>query len=235
MSRKPSADVMKTARFRGRGKKKGLRVVLGLIWAGIIVVCFFRRDALSAEGIARDAPGNPWLAAIVILALFALKSLSIVVYSGILYAASGILFPFPAAVVLNLVGTVIMVSLPYGIGQKAGASAVEAIRARYPKAEAIHALRAKDDFLFSFLVRMVHIPSDVASLYMGAVHVGYRKYLLGSLLGMLPHAIAYPIMGMSIRDRHSPQFLISLCVEIAYLLITSAACTFYRKKHQADQ
>ena len=222
----------------GSEQQKTLRtarnVVLSLIWVGIIVILFIHREELSAEGIARYTPKNPWLAAIVMLALFALKSLSIVIYSGLLYAANGILFPLPVAIVLNLIGTVIMVSLPYLIGRRTGASAVDEIRAKYPKAEAIHNLRAKNDFLFSFLVRMARLPSDVASLYMGAVHVEYKKYLLGSLLGMLPHTITYPIMGMSIRDIRSPQFIISLCAEIAYILVASAVYTLYRKKNKAD-
>lgn len=222
----------------GSEQQKTLRtarnVVLSLIWVGIIVILFIHREELSAEGIARYTPKNPWLAAIVMLALFALKSLSIVIYSGLLYAANGILFPLPVAIVLNLIGTVIMVSLPYPIGRRTGASAVDEIRAKYPKAEAIHNLRAKNDFLFSFLVRMARLPSDVVSLYMGAVHVEYKKYLLGSLLGMLPYTITYPIMGMSIRDIRSPQFIISLCAEIAYILVTSAVYTLYRKKNKAD-
>ena len=169
------------------------------------------------------------------LALFALKSLSIVIYSGVLYAANGILFPLPVAILLNLVGTVIMVSLPYWIGRRNGASAVDEILKKYPKAEVIHDLRAKNDLLFSFLVRMIRLPCDVASLYMGAVHVEYKKYLLGSLLGMLSHAITYPIMGMSIQDIRSPIFVISLCAELAYILITSAVYTVYRKRNQVSK
>lgn len=222
----------------GSQQQKTLRtarnIVLILIWVGIIAICFIHRKELTAEGIARYTPKNPWLAAIAMLALFALKSLSIVIYSGLLYAANGILFPLPVAIVLNLIGTVIMVSLPYQIGRRTGASAVDEIRAKYPKAEAIHDLRSQNDFLFSFLVRMVRLPGDVASLYMGAIHVEYKKYLLGSLLGMLPHTITYPIMGMSIQDIHSPKFIISLCAEIAYILVTSAAYILYRKKNKAD-
>ncbi|MGM9660222.1 MAG: VTT domain-containing protein [Faecousia sp.] len=171
----------------------------------------------------------------VILILFGLKSLSIVVYCGLLYAASGILFPLPAAIVLNLCGTVIMVTLPYLIGKKRGSAAVDAIREKYPKAEVIYKLRSQNDLSFSFLIRIARLPCDIASLYMGAVGVEYRKYLLGSLLGLLPHTITYPIMGMNIRDTHSPEFLISLCAEIAYILVTSAVYTRYRKKNQADQ
>lgn len=223
----------------GSQQQKTLRiarnVALGLIWIGIIVLLIIHRKELSAEEIARYTPKNPWLAVIVMLALFALKSLSIVIYSGLLYAANGILFPLPAAIVLNLIGTVIMLSLPYWIGRRNGASAVDEIRKKYPKAEVVHDLRAKNDFLFSFLVRMIRLPSDVASLYMGAVHVEYKKYLLGSLLGMLPHTITYPIMGMSIQDIRSPKFVISLCAELAYILITSAVYTVYRKRNQVSK
>lgn len=223
----------------GNMPQKALRtarnIVLGLIWVGIIAICFHHRKELSAEEIARYTPANPWLAAIVMLALFALKSLSIVIYSGLLYAANGILFPLPVAILLNLIGTVIMVSLPYQIGRRTGTSAVDEIRAKYPKAEAIHDLRAKNDFLFSFLVRMVRLPSDVVSLYMGAVQVEYKKYLLGSLLGLLPHTITFPIMGMNIGEIHSPKFLISLSAEIAYILVTYAVYKRYRKKNMEDQ
>lgn len=223
----------------GNMPQKALRtarnIVLGLIWVGIIAICFHHRKELSVEEIARYTPANPWLAAIVMLALFALKSLSIVIYSGLLYAANGILFPLPVAIVLNLIGTVIMVSLPYQIGRRTGTSAVDEIRAKYPKAEAIHDLRAKNDFLFSFLARMVRLPSDVVSLYMGAVQVEYKKYLLGSLLGLLPHTITFPIMGMNIRDIRSPRFMISLSAEIAYILVTYVVYTRYHKKNMEDQ
>lgn len=230
--------ILEQAHSASRQKKTlrtGCNIVLGLIWVGIIVICLIHRKELSAEGIASYSPKNAWLAAIVMLGLFALKSLSIVIYSGLLYAANGMLFPLPAAIALNLLGTVIMVSLPYLIGRKAGATAVEEIRAKYPKAEAIHNLRAQNDFLFPFLTRMARLPSDIVSLYMGAVHVEYKKYLLGSLLGILPQTITFPIMGMSIQNIRSPQFVISLCVEIAYILVTSVIYTIYRKKDKADQ
>lgn len=223
----------------GNMPQKALRtarnIVLGLIWVGILAICFLHRKELSAEEIARYTPTNPWFAAMVMLALFALKSLSIVIYSGLLYASNGILFPLPVAILLNLIGTVIMVSLPYQIGRRTGASAVDDIRAKYQKAEAIHNLRAENDFLFSFLARMVRLPSDVVSLYMGAVQVEYKKYLLGSLLGLLPHTITFPIMGMNIGEIHSPKFLISLSAEIAYILVTYAVYKRYRKKNMEDQ
>lgn len=209
------------------------KILLAAVWLSIIVFCFIHRDDISVEAIANYTPRSPLLAALVMLALFALKSMSIVLYSGLLYAANGILFPLPVAVVLNILGTFIMVSIPYWVGRRSGASAAEQVRAKYPKAEKIHELRAKNDFIFTFLVRMLLLPSDVASLYMGAIKVDHKKYLLGSVLGMLPHTLTYPIMGMSLQDIRSPQFLISLCADILYTLLTTLAYAAYRKKNEA--
>ena len=220
----PSDSDLKKQLSRGR------RAALVLIWAGIIVLCIVYRKELSAEGIAHFTPHNPWLAAIFMLFLFALKSLSIVIYCGLLYAANGILFPLPIAIIMNIIGSLIMVTLPYEIGKKTGSAAVEQIRQKYPRAGSIQELRAKNDFIFTFFARMVRLPSDVLSLYMGAVSVEYPKFLAGSLLGMLPHMITFPIMGMSAKNVRSPEFIISLGAEIAYILITTVIYTLYRKR-----
>lgn len=224
--------------MESKKKRKGGiagKILLALVWIGIIVLCFLHRDDLSVEGIVRYTPENPWLAALVMLALFALKSLSIVIYSGLLYAASGILFPIPAAILVNLCGGILMATIPYCIGRKGGASAVEAVRRKYPKTQSIQEVRAGNDFIFTFLVRMARLPGDVVSLYMGAIGVDYRKYLPGSLLGMLPHMITYPIMGMRIGDIRSPEFIISLCVCVAYTVVTSVIYAVYRKRHKPDR
>lgn len=58
-------------------------------------------------------PSNSFLAALVLLVLFALKSLTVVIYAPLLYAASGLIFPLHAAIAINLLETIIMNSIPY--------------------------------------------------------------------------------------------------------------------------
>lgn len=210
------------------------KALLMLVWAALLALCLLRRGDISAEGIAALAPENPCLAVGAMLTLFALKSVSVFIYSGLLYAASGLLFPLPVALLVNLAGTIVMVSLPYGIGRRTGASAIEKVRSRYPKFERLQALRQGNDLFFAFLARMARLPSDVVSLYMGAVGVAYGKYLFGSLLGLLPHAICFPIMGMSARDPLSPEFMLSLCATGAYTLAASILCLIYRRRRRTE-
>lgn len=206
-----------------------------LIWIGIIAFFALRLDDFAVESIVAGVPANRILAAAVMLALFALKSLSIVMYAGLLYAANGVLFSIPIAILVNLAGSFIMVSLPYWIGKRNGSAAAEAILRKYPKAERVRKLRADNDFIFAYLARMVGLPSDVVSLYMGAVNVEYGKYVVGSLLGFLPHMIIYPIIGMSIRDTHSTAFVASVCAELVYITLTATAYLVYRKRKQKKE
>lgn len=208
----------------------GWKWAAAALWAGLILLCVLRADDLSAEGLARLAPENRWLAAAVMLALFALKSVSIVVYSGLLYAASGLLFPLPAAIAVNLAGSLVMATVPYFLGRRAGGAAVEAILDKYPRAAFIRRRRGSSDLLFSYLARMVRLPSDVVSLFMGAAGVGYRGYLAGSLLGLLPGAVIFPIIGTSAQDVRSPEFILSVCAQLAYTALTAGICLLLRRR-----
>ncbi len=209
------------------------RILIGLIWVAIIVLLFLHKKDFTVAEILKFTPSNPLLAALTMMALFALKSISIVLYSGILYAVNGILFPLPVAILLNLLGTVVMVTIPYLIGKKAGSASVERIVEKYPKADRMREFRQQNDFLFVLVARIMGIlPSDIVSLYMGAVGVNYPKYLLGCLLGMLHSTITFPIMGMSITDIHSPIFMTALCVELLLMGISVLICRIYRKKHR---
>ena len=126
------------------------KLCVSLLWAAVILFCFVHRKEISVSEILRFTPSNPVLAAAIILLLFAVKSLTIVLYSGLLYAANGILFPLPVAVGLNLLGTAVMVSIPYLIGRKLGKNIVERVVAKYPKAEQLRELRQENDLFFTF-------------------------------------------------------------------------------------
>ena len=128
-----------------------------------------------------------------------------------------------------------MVTIPYFIGKKAGTPLVNQILQKHPKAALLKKFHTGNDFIFCFLSRIINVlPCDLVSMYMGAIQIKYGSYLLGCLLGMLPPMITFPVMGMSITDIHSPQFIVALCAEIAYILVASAVYTLYRKKNKAD-
>lgn len=206
--------------------------LLAAVWAAMLAACLLHRDWFTVEGIVHYTPRQPALAVLVMLVLFALKSLSFFIYCGLLYAASGVLFPLPAAIAVNLLGTVVMASVPYALGRRLGSPAAQYMLARYPKAAVLQKLRCGSDFFFVLITRLLGIlPADLVSAYMGTVEMPYRPYLGACLLGFLPSCILFPIMGMNISNIRSPQFLISAGIALTAMLVSCIVFHFYRKKH----
>ena len=182
-------------------------IPIGII-IGLIIFCLLNRDRLSVDSLLHYTPENLWLAALVLLAFYAVKSLSVFFPLLVLYVGTGMLFPAPLAVLVNLIGLTVSVSLPYGIGRFAGRDLVDRLQRRYKKIARLSEIQQDSEFFFAFFLRVIQcLPGDVVSMVLGASGMTYWKYLLGSLLGMVPAMVATTIAGTSISDPTSPVFL----------------------------
>lgn len=210
------------------------RIVILLVWATIVAFCIHYKDAITVDNILKNTPSNQAAAFLVLMALFAVKSVSVFIYCGIIYVASGLIFPFPVAMLADICGSIVMFSLPYFIGKRLGPDAVHYITDKYPKVELIKRLRSNHDFKFTFMIRIVGIfPLDLISLYMGAVRVSYLQYLLGSALALLPTMTLLAVMGRTALNPGSAQFILASCIEVLYMLISASFCFITLKKHHS--
>ena len=200
-------------------------------WLILILLCLVYRDEITVERIVAFTPENMLVAVLVMLCLFAVKSISIFMHSGLLYAASGILFPLPLAILVNILGSIIMATIPYIIGQRSGSGLVTQLIEKHPKLKVMKDIPNQNEFFVSFFVRIIGIlPSDIIGMYLGATGVGYRRYITGTILGMLPATITFCVMGMQIQDVTSPAFLVSLGVELCLMVASTTAYAIWMKK-----
>lgn len=209
------------------------KAVVVCFWLSLIVLCFTYRDDITVERIVTFTPEDPVLTAFVMLCLFALKSVTFCIYGGILYAANGILFPLPVAILMNIAGTVVMTSLPFFIGKKAGSRALEQLTQRSPKLEMLKDAPHKNEFFISFFVRIVGLlPGDLVGMYLGASGIRYSRYFVGTQLGLLPAVLAFSVMGMSIDDPSSPAFILSACFEVGLMLLSVLLFYIWKKRQK---
>ena len=166
------------------------------------------RDRLTAERIAAWSPRESGLAVVLLLALYAAKSLSVAFPLSALEAAGGLLFPLPAALAVNLMGTVTAQIIPFLMGRREQAE-LETLTARHPR---LAALRPGDrPGRTVFLLRLAGAsPGDLVSLYLGASGVPLRAYLTGGTLGSLPRVAAATVLGAALWEIGSPRFWLSL-------------------------
>lgn len=209
------------------------RIFVILFWGGVILICFLNREKLSVEGIVELVPQNSILSVVVMLSFYAVKSIAVFIYGSILYAASGILFSLPVAIAVNTVGTVIMTTIPFYIGKKAGSHLIEELIKKNSKLELLQDMQNKNEFFVSFFLRMVGLlPADLVAMYLGASGMRYKPYFFGTVIGLMPSIVCFSVMGMSIDDVGSPQFIISLIAEVGLMLLSLLIYFIWKQRNK---
>lgn len=218
------------------GKKQKILWGLCLLAAWAAVIFFFVRNhgALTVKELVNYQPENPFLSSLVMTGLFLLKSVDFIMHSGVLYAANGIMFPLPLALLFNLFGIAIMVTPSYFIGRVLGSPIMESLIEKYPKLHAFGQEKLRGNLAIAVLLRTSGLPLHVASLYMGAAQYHFGLYMAGSLLGILPLMIPYTIMGESADNISSPAFITSVILEIIISLCSILIYAQMKRKNQRD-
>ena len=211
---------------------KLLRILAAAAWAGLILYAVLHRNEFTLEDVLNYTPENPFLAFGALMFLFVLKSLSVVFYSGVLYGASGVLFPLPAAIAVNICGTLVMALISYFLARGLGAKRADELRERYPKLRSFEKTRSRNNFAFVVVLRCVNVVNfDVGSMYCGAVRLPLAPFLAGSLLGKIVDITLLSIMGTSLEDRNAAPFLIALVIDLSIALVIA----LWSKKQNAKE
>lgn len=197
------------------------------IIAAVLVALYFGIfHGMRIEEILSYTPESYILTALVIIGLFALKSLSIIMpYIAIEFAVSTIFEP-PAALLINLTGITVVIIIPYLVGRFAHRRMITELISRYRALEKLNEISCQNELFTAYILRVVTIlPCDIVSMTLGASGMGFRRYLIGSFLGISPGVIATTFLGANIQDPTSPQFVISL---LATIVISVASVLIYR-------
>lgn len=189
-----------------------LAAVCGSLWP-------FRRF-MTAEAISRASPKQMWLAAGFLLVLYGVKSVSFCFPMSALTAAGGLLFPYPAALAVNLTGTAVAQTLPFLLGRRNRQRAA-ALLTRFPKVERLLAGEQDHAGLLVFLLRLAGAsPGDLVSLALGAAGIPPSRYLPPGLLGAAPRVAAATLLGAALWDPWSQRFWVSVGINAAITVLS---------------
>lgn len=189
-----------------------LAAVCGALWP-------FRRF-MTTEAISRASPKQMWLAAGFLLVLYGVKSVSFCFPMSALTAAGGLLFPYPAALAVNLTGTAVAQILPFLLGRRNRQRAA-ALLTRFPKVERLLAGEQDHAGLLVFLLRLAGAsPGDLVSLALGAAGIPPSRYLPPGLLGAAPRVAAATLLGAALWNPWSQQFWVSVGINAAITVLS---------------
>lgn len=216
---------------------KALKLIIQIAPFMMIIVCivvyFMFLKGVTVEHILDFTPDNLFLAALIIIGLFALKSLSLFFPMMIIIIASGSIFHnIWLSIFVNTIGVTVQITIPYLIGKFAERDLVEKLIKKNKKAGKLREIRSKNEWFLSYFLRVINIlPCDLVSMFMGAAGFKWNKYYIGSLAGIVPGMIATTVIGSSISDPTSPKFMIAAGVEVFFAVTSATAYRIHQKKH----
>jgi len=200
--------------------------LLSLLGILVFPVLYFicGRD-MDIEALLNYSPNNLFLAALFLILLYSVKSLSVFFPIILLEIAGGIIFPVGTAIFVNIIGNAVCFTLPYLIGRFSGDGLTEYIIKKQPKLQEFYLRQKKNEWFLSFFLRAIScLPGDIVSMYLGSLGFSYPVFLTGSLAGSLIYLIAATVAGESILDPLSPEFIVSAA---AVLAIAACAAIFH--------
>ena len=209
-----------------------LRALPLCICITLVIFGVVYKDRLTVENLITLAPQNPFSSALVIVGLYAVKSLSVVFPMIVLNVATGILLPPSTALLVNIVGTFVMTALPYCVGYFSGSEHFEKLKGKYPKVYKAMNEGKKSAFFFSFFLRIIScLPGDVVSMFFGAMKTDFAKYMAGSMLGILPGVVLATFMGVGIMNPKEPIFAVSLGINLTLSVLSFVLHRVLSKKN----
>lgn len=153
------------------------------------------------------------IAELLILGVYVVKAILLVLPASVIYVSVGVALDWERAVILNMLGIAIEVTVTYFLGKFLGKSAVEN-KIRGTKAgDKLLNMQNKNKNLAIFTMRLIPaFPIDFSSLFMGAFDFNFLPYFLFSVLGLAPRVIAFTILGDKIYAFIPMKYIILIAI-----------------------
>lgn len=212
---------------------KSLPLIVCVIFITLFVIS---GKEITVQTVLNYTPKSTFAAAMVILLLYALKSVSFVFPIAVLQIATGHLFQTPLALFINFLGRAITLTIPYWVGRFSGSGMIDSLLKKYPKLKQACSKQGENPLFISFLLRtFCFLPGDAVSLYLGAIKIPFFCYLAGGIMGTTLGVVLSTVLGSSIKEPGSPAFWISGLLMALLAVISFVLYMRNSRKEQTKQ
>ena len=157
--------------------------------------------------------GVIWYAYFAVIGVYVLKSIVFVVPAMMIYVSVGISFDTGAALILNLIGLAVEVTITYFLGRFLGGEYVSKLLEKNKGGRKLLNMKTKTKNSFLFVARVVPaFPIDFTSLFLGSSNYGFVSYFLISILGIYPRVLLFTLIGDSIYKYIPKELIIKLII-----------------------
>lgn len=210
--------------------KNRLKVAAFIFYFILIMIILVNAKNISVDKLLSYSPENIYLATFALLLVFTLKGITVFFPIVVLHIASGFLYPAPAAIIINCIGTALACTLPYIFGTHISQDKVEDLINRNKNVSRIINEQRSHIFFLPFFLRVIScLPCDIIGFYIGALRIPFVYYVAASVLGALPGIIGAVLIGENITHPLSPEFIFSVIITVSCSALSAFIFYIYNK------
>lgn len=198
-----------------------VRIIAILVAVILLLLLVNAFKGITVQGILSYEPENPFVAFLVLMGFYCLKSVIVVFPITALFISAGIMFPVPLAIAITYLGLILEISIGNFIGRRLGSTGYEKL---VHKNKTLGKWLAPSDETFNavcFITCLLPgpLPLDIMNVLFGATKISYLRHIVFSLLGLSPGMIPWVIAGRAIDTPLSTEFLIPFSIALAVAFI----------------
>jgi uncharacterized membrane protein YdjX (TVP38/TMEM64 family) len=188
--------------------KAGFFLVLVLLV--LLFVHFVGISRLTPESIRNVVLSFGWWGPVVYIVMYSIRPL-LLFPAIVLTLAGGLAFGPWWGTFYVVVGGVMGASLCFLIARLLGSKKLQKYIGKYSQLQLFENQLEVNGFRTMLIMRLVPIfPYDPVSYLAGLSKIRFRDYVLATIIGMIPGAFAYNVLGYSLLDVFSSTFLLAI-------------------------
>lgn len=198
-------------------------MLLGILTA---ILYLMTHEGFSVAQIVNFTPKNPFLAAVILWILYAVKGVTAVILYDVLVLAAAFMYDTPIALLVNTVGTLICLSVPYWVGRCLRGTWIDRILAKHEKLKTIYQHHQDHPAVGCLLLRAMGLSNEALGFFFGSTDMKFFPFLICSFVGIAPGMICITILGSELTFR-SFWFWFVLAIDIVMII---GAYRYHQKK-----
>ena len=212
-------------------KTSVIKYIPPLIMGGCLlcgVIYLMTHENFSVEQIVHFTPKNPLLAAVILWLLYALKGVTAVILYDVLVLAAAFMYDTPTALLVNTVGTLICLAVPYFVGRCLRGEWVDRALSRHEKVRLMYERYRRHPAVGCLLLRAMSLSNEALGFLFGSTGMRFLPFMICSFCGIAPGMICITILGSELTLK-SFWFWLVLVIDILMII---GAYLYDRKKQQ---
>ena len=192
-----------------------------LMAVGIFLIQKYNIKVSNIKNLSQMISGGILTVSMILIGVTVVKSFVLVFPPAVIMSICGYMLPnFFTALIVNIIGMVLSLSIPFFLGKFTGAGMIDTLKSKFKPVKKIDDFMGTNEVIMTAIVKFSGVmPGDISSLLFGAMGISYKSYMVGAFLGNIPLILVYTLFGTLLKSVGEKPWVVSIPVAVIVLFL----------------